>query len=135
MREILFRGKVVSSKWEHQKGYHDKWVYGFYWTNKLGNHFIRVTKDEMGFFVINDYEVKPETLGEYTGLKDKNKKKIYEGDVLTNGIIKFTIEFEEAMFGTIYKGENITVLDSLAQVMRDFDVEVIGNIHEKENEK
>lgn len=88
-REILFRGfhecengtqiAVVNGT-----EYRGKWVFGYFWTNEAGNCFIKVIRDLNGNFVGNpttkDYEVFPETVCEWTGLTDKNEKKIFEGD-------------------------------------------------------
>lgn len=70
MREYKFRGKSIKTK---------EWVYGYYWTNENGNHFIRQTIDLKNCFTIADVEVIPETVGQYTLLKDLDKNNIYMG--------------------------------------------------------
>lgn len=118
MREILFRGKT-------DKG---KWVQG---------DLFEVFDD--GFFIhdkrCHSVKIIPETVGQYTGLTDKNGKKIFEGD-----IVKFCTELKEICFVDYGKGKYI-----LRQLKKDkhlswqsidifelFDLEceVISNIHD-----
>ncbi|EAE3710061.1 hypothetical protein E3222_14855 [Listeria monocytogenes] len=120
MREIEFRGKIVGA---------EGFVYG-----KLlaplasGNAYIAYDVNEVGSFVYisRSEKVDPETIDQYTGLKDKNGKKIFEGDICWEehnecyGVVKF----EEGKF--LYVWENIA--EDLWEVADS--IEICGNIHE-----
>ena len=58
-----------------------EWIEGYYWQNGCGNHFIRVILD-CDKIVIQDYEIDPNTLCEFTGLTDKNGNMIWEHDIV-----------------------------------------------------
>ena len=123
MREILFRGKRCDN---------GEWVQGFYVRADHHWHKNGIHKDWIicgaaangGWFALhNKYAVKAETVSEFSGLTDKNGKKIFEGDIL---------EWDLAEYGRCYR-ERVNWSYGLFS-MRQSDwrewCEVIGNIHD-----
>ena len=127
MKEVLFRGKTEKGEWVegyYEFGYdagteeptHYMWVLNH--TEKYGEMFIVI----------------PETVGQYTGLTDKNGKKIFEGDIVTglflhsrpvNGVTAF----RDGSFGLLWDragAETFTPFTSMCNV----EYEMIGNIHD-----
>lgn len=131
MREILFRGKRVDN---------GEWVEGNLVRDaKRQRYFIMhlLITIPSGHYIEDEYEVIPETVGQYTGLKDKDGKKIFEGDVAQYvGIFKkdfYEITFNNGSFCTrdIIRQENYgTSFDDSEFGMSGDMLEVIGNIHD-----
>lgn len=126
MREILFRGQRFS---DLNEPYSNEWVEGFYY--QLGSqHYIR--KD------IHIWEVDHKTVGQFTGLTDKNGVKIFDGDIFKRIDNKdtFLVVWEKDCYlsRTIYDNwikSNILNRnnDVSLNFMTTFQIEVIGNIH------
>ena len=116
MREILFKGKRVDN---------GEWVYGFL-VKMWGQYHIVDQNNEN-----SAYMIEPESVGQYTGLTDKNGKKIFEGDIVESphGTQGF-IEWQNAECAFL-----VNIGDDW-QTMDDCPYEVVGNIYDnKEEEK
>ena len=124
MREILFRGKRVDN---------GEWVYGLpRYTEYTIDVKIGAIEDEHG----NVYEnIKPESIGQYTGLLDKIGKKIFEGDLcrcefgITGIFKKAIVYYENACFYVDDKDPSGNLTLSYFH-KNSKEIEVIGNIHE-----
>lgn len=132
MREILFRAKRLNN-------FYKDWLYGCLADNI--NDIDGLTKPAIIYKTrYNDYEqiinfnwefVKPQTVGQYTGLRDKNGKKIFEGDILTGQSIFddyrqcFVCIFIDG--GFYFRGEINNIAYCLDNIVSG---EVIGNIHD-----
>ena len=131
LRPIRFRG------FNKKRGI---WLYGNYILNR-GAHFIAPQEFADGK-TWEDYEVEQESIGQYTGLTDKNGKEIYDGDIVshpwkdpifgdlveTGQFVHSTICFNNGAFVVNYRlqGEYIYLQD----FVRLKCLEVVGNIHD-----
>lgn len=143
MREILFRGKRTDN---------GEWVEGYYYKAKYCR-----TDDEFCDYITvphpkeynepsSHYIVDLDTVGQYTGLTDKNGKRIFEGDMIKpfdDEIDKMVVEFRIGQFLLCLYGErgymaeygweesgNYGCFEAEPLSSYGDDIEVIGNIHD-----
>ena len=130
MRKIKFRAKRLDN---------GKWVFGVPIPNSYGDRvffipLLLTDKIAYPFERLVDWvvEVMPETIGQYTGLKDKNGVEIYESDIVFDRWVnEYTPVFQNGIY-MAYNPKNLMQNDPSTQfniIWKD-GCEVIGNIYE-----
>lgn len=140
MREILFRGKLLRT---------GKWIEGYYCktsdtTYAFSEDYDRYPVPEHYYILVDEmtdwglpnrptlHEVDPVTIGQYTGLTDKNGKKIFEGDIVEG----FDFRADDDGYGVVtwddggFLVSNAFLCGSFVENYNGRDFEVIGNIHD-----
>ena len=118
MRKILFRGKTKIGKWV-------KGDYHTYSEKGDTDNYIGISSNESDPFIVI-----PETVGQFTGLIDKNRVDIFEGDICESKEIdlKFVVKWHNEMsgYGAFKDGETVP----FSWFSENKDIEIIGNFYD-----
>lgn len=119
MRKIEFRAKNTKNEW----------VYGDYAELATQGDYLTPSIIDAGFV----HAVNPESLGQFTGLTDKNGKEIYDGDIVQCGGSKYIVHFSEDRAGWFPFATDDGCGCCSYDLCNNLNSYVIGNIHENKD--
>lgn len=130
MREILFRGKRMDN---------EEWVKGDLIREPWG-YCIQVVDGDGNLFTRKKYAIDTSTVGQYTGLLDKNGKHIFEGDIIEQSGCRWIVGFQNNAFVALEEDGSMQFA-LFEQYIFDWNektwsppdyFEIIGNIHDNQ---
>lgn len=117
MREILFRGKLLST---------NEWTEGNLAVSKTGVTIITPDDTPLGKYG----QVDPETVGQFTGVTDKRNRKVFEDDILLiAGKYQYRVYWCNERKGFYVRGRFAYDDDAVGNLFK-WDIEIVGNIYD-----
>ena len=124
-RTIIFRGKRIDN---------GEWIYGSF-AETHGTPFIGIPTDpDNPVYMMDWHEVDPDTVGQFTGLLDKNGKEIYEGDIVVDD---FGNDYEVCWYYDLACFMAEMICNERPFLLYDIEpnkCEIIGNMHDNNPE-